>query len=80
MKHKYLCLQIYKYSIAGNFGNSDTDDLLLHIVQCWSACAVDEDNCYLTMVLYWSGIILKYYLRLGFLPIKHNEEGKDIRN
>ena len=32
------------------------------------------------MVLYFSGIMYKYYSRFEFIPIKHNEEGKDIRN
>ena len=32
------------------------------------------------MLLYYSGMMCKYYYRLGFLPIKHNEEGKDIHN
>ena len=32
------------------------------------------------MVLYCSGIMYKYYSCLGFLPIKHNQEGKDIHN
>ena len=32
----------YKDTIIGNLENSGTADLLLHIVQCWRACAVNE--------------------------------------
>ena len=32
----------YKDTIIGNLGNSGTEDLLLQIVQCWRACAVNE--------------------------------------
>ena len=40
-----LCLsnieESYKDKIIGNMVNSGTADLLLHIVQCWSACKVN---------------------------------------
>ena len=32
------------------------------------------------MVLYFSGMIYKYYSVIGCFTIKHNEEGKDILN
>ena len=32
----------HKEKIIGYMGNSVTSDLLLHIVKCWSACAVGE--------------------------------------
>ena len=60
--------------------NSVTADLLLQIVQCWNACAVDEEKLALHIVLYCSGIMYKYYSRNLFFPIKHNEEGKYIYN
>ena len=54
-------VESYKYSIIGHLGNSGTADLLLHILQCWSACAVDEEKLDLRMVLYSSGIMYKSY-------------------
>ena len=33
-------------------GNLGTADLLLHVVQGWRECAVDEENLDLPMVLY----------------------------
>ena len=70
----------YKDTIIGHLGNSGTAYLILHRVQCWCACAVIEENRALPMVMYCSHIIYKYYYRLRFYPIKHNEEGKDIQN
>ena len=70
----------YKDTIIGHLGNLRIEDLLLHIVYCWSLCAFDEDKLYLPMVLYRSGMIYKYYSLLGVFPIKHIEEGKDIHN
>ena len=32
----------YKDTIIGNLGNAGTSDLLLHIVQCWIACVINE--------------------------------------
>ena len=32
----------YKDTIIGHLGNSGTVDLLLHILQFWSACALDK--------------------------------------
>ena len=54
-------VESYKYSIIGHLGNSGTADLLLNILQCWSACAVDEEKLDLRMVLYSSGIMYKSY-------------------
>ena len=34
----------YKDTILGHLGNSGTSYLLLYIVKCWCACAVDEDK------------------------------------
>ena len=44
-------------------------DLLLHVVQCLCACAVDEEKSSLTMVLYFSDMMYKYHSRLVFSPI-----------
>ena len=57
-------VESYKYSIIGHLGNSSTADLLLHILHCSSACAVDEEKLDLHMVLYSSGIMYKSYSRL----------------
>ena len=56
--------------------NSGTVDLLLHLVHFWSARADYEEKLALPMVLYFSGIIYKYYSGIGFPPIKKNEEEK----
>ena len=40
----------YKYTIIGHMENSDGSYLLLHIVQCWRACAVNEEKRVLPMV------------------------------
>ena len=50
--------------------NSGTENLLLHMLQCWRSCLVDEEKRSLPMVLYCLGIMYKYYYHLGFLPIK----------
>ena len=42
----------YKDTIIGHLGNSGTAYLLLHTVQCWRACAVDEENWNLPMILF----------------------------
>ena len=73
-------LKSYKDTVIGNIGNSGTTYLLLHIVQFFHECAVDEENLYLHMVIYCSHMMYKFYSRFGFSPIKHNEEGKDIHN
>ena len=49
--HVYDFVESYKYTIISYLGNSDTSYLLLHIVQCWRACAVDAVNQALPMVL-----------------------------
>ena len=70
----------YKDTIIGNLGNSGTADLLLHILQYWSACAVDEENQAVPMVMYCSHMMYKYYSFIGFSPIIHNGEEKTIQN
>ena len=70
----------YKDTVIGYLGNSGTEDLSLHIIQCWFSCVVGKEKRSLPMVLYCSVIIYKYYSRLGFIPIKHNEEGGNIHN
>ena len=61
-------------------GGSWTAYLLLHILQCWRACALYEENQAIDMVLYCSGVMYKYCSCLGVFPIKHNAEGKYINN
>ena len=70
----------YKDTIIGHLVNSGTADLLLHKVQCWCSCAVDEDKRALPMVIYCSDMIYNYYSCLDFPPTKNNTEGKDIHN
>ena len=72
--------ELYKDTIIGHLVNLGTSYLLLHIVKCWSACAVDEEKSDLPIVMHYSGMMYKYYYRLRFFPIKHNKEGKYIRN
>ena len=60
--------------------NEGTSDLLLHIVQCWRACAVDAENWALQMVLYCSHMMYKYYSRILLSSIKQSKEGKYIYN
>ena len=59
----------YKDTIIGNMGNSGTSDLVLHIVQCFRACALNEENQDIPLVLYFSHMVYTYYSRLGFYPI-----------
>ena len=66
-------VESYKDTIIGNLRNVGTSYFLLQIVQCWHACVVDKENWDLSMDMFFSGITPKYYSRLGFLPIKHNE-------
>ena len=66
----------YKDTILGHLGNSGTSYLLLYIVKCWCACAVDEDKWARPMVIYYSVMMYKYYYCIIFTPIKHNKEGK----
>ena len=40
----YNIVESYKDSIIGHLGNVGASDLLLHIVQCCSLCAVGEEN------------------------------------
>ena len=63
-----------------HLGNSGTEYWLLHIVQCWSPCELDEEKWDLPMVLYYSGMMYKYYSCVGFSYIKQNEEVNDIHN
>ena len=57
-------MELYKDSIIGNLCKSSTEAFLLHIIQCWSTYEADEENKDIPMVLYCSGILYKYYLRL----------------
>ena len=41
----------YKDTIIENMKNRSTEELLLHIVQCWRACALNEEKYDLTFVL-----------------------------
>ena len=66
----------YKDIIIKNSLNSGTEDLLLHIVKCQSACEVDEEKQDLPMVMYCLHMNYKYYDTIGFPPIKHSEEIK----
>ena len=61
-----------------HLGNSGTEYWLLRIVQCWSPCELDEEKWDLPMVLYYSGMMYKYYSCVGFSYIKQNEEVNDI--
>ena len=56
--------------------NSGTEDLLLHTIQYRRACAVNEEKKALHLVVYFSRIMYKYYPHIGFIQIKHNEEGE----
>ena len=42
----------YKDTIIYHIVNSGTADLLLHMVKCWPACAVNKENQALPLVLY----------------------------
>ena len=55
----------YKDTIVGHFGNSCIEDLLLNITQCWRACVVVEYKWNLPILLYYSGMMYKYYSLLG---------------
>ena len=59
-----------KYTIIGCLVNTGTAYLLLHILQCWLACAVDKYNWDIPMVLYYSGTMYKNHPCLEFIPIK----------
>ena len=50
---------LYKNTIIGHLVNSITADLLSHLVQCWSKCAVHEDKRSLTMIFYCLGMMYK---------------------
>ena len=73
-------VKLYRDTIICHLVNSGTSYLLFCIVQCWHVCEFDEDNRSLPMVLYWLGIMCKYYSCLGFFPIKHNKEWKYTHN
>ena len=72
--------ELYKDTIIGDLVSSGAADLLLHIVQCWSACAVNEEKRDPPMVIYCSVRMYKYYSSLGLFQIKYNERVKDIQN
>ena len=63
-------VESYKDTIMGYIFNACKLDLLLHIVQWCRACAVDKNKWDIYIVLYCTGMMYKYYSRLGFLPIK----------
>ena len=44
----------------------------VQILQCWHACAFDDEKWAITMVMYCSWMMYKYYSCLGFFPIKNN--------
>ena len=73
-------VELYRNTIIGHLINAGTPDLLLLMIQCWRVYKVGKENQSLHMVLYCSGIMFKYYSHLGFLLIKHNEEGTYIHN
>ena len=73
-------MESYRDKIICHLGNPVAADLLLHIVQWWSSCEVDEENLDLPMFMYCSGIMYKYYSRLGFSLIKQNKEEKYIQS
>ena len=50
----------YKDTIIGNMVNPGTADLLLHMVPFWRACAFNEENQALYMIMYCSHVIYKY--------------------
>ena len=56
----------YKDSIIGNLGKFDTSDILIHMLQYWHECAVDEENWSLPKVLNCSGMMYRYYICLVF--------------
>ena len=56
----------YQDTIIGHLVNSGTEDLLLHIVQRWRVCAVNEENWALTMVLHCLHMMYKYNSCPGF--------------
>ena len=56
----------YRDTIIVYLVNLGTSYLLLHIVQCCRACAVDEERRAIPMVLYCSGTMYKYYSHPGF--------------
>ena len=47
----------YKDTTIAYLVKSVTSDLLLHILRCWCACAVDEENRALPVVLYCSDLM-----------------------
>ena len=69
-------VESYEDRIIDHLGNAGTSDFLIHVVQWRCACESDKDNSSIHMVIYSSGIMYEYYSHIGFLPIKHIEEGK----
>ena len=53
----------YKDIIIGNMVNSE--NLSLQLVHCWHACTFNEENKALTLVLFCSHMLFKYYSHLG---------------
>ena len=68
----YDIQESYKETIIGHTGNLGTTYLLFQIVQCWCACAADEEKLALTLVLYCSRMMYKYDYCIEFPLIKRN--------
>ena len=67
-------LKSYKDTIIGFLVDTDSAELLSCILKLLCVCAVYEENQALSVVMYCSDIMYKYYSHIRFLPIKHNEE------
>ena len=52
----------YKYAIIGHLVHLGTDNLLLHIVQCWRGCAVDEEK----KVSTYGSVLFRHYVYILF--------------
>ena len=68
---------------VSNIAESYKDTIIGHLVNlviAQRAYVVDKENQPLPMVLYCSVMMYTYCSYLGFIPIKHNHEGRDIHN
>ena len=69
----------YKDTIIGNLVNSGIAYLLLHPVQCWSACEFYEENKALSFVLYFShDVYILFSSR--FVPYQHTMRKGETRS
>ena len=66
----------YKNTIVGHLVNSGTEDLLLHIVQCWREFSFNEEKLKLPIFMCFLVKMYRYYSYLGCFSIKNNEERK----